>query len=153
MADDQQTSYRGPGGRSGGTPGSEGEKRIARFLDDVLINYRYEDGVLIYDSKDKPRIWYPDFHLTEYGTYIEYYGLAANPEYGKSIRVKESVYAKNHVDVISMYPWMFAEDWQGHIMTELDRRIKRRYKGLKSKPYWNRPSHTGYRSGPSFYRR
>jgi hypothetical protein len=56
MADDQPISYRGPGGRSGVTLGSEGEKRIARFLDDVLIKYRYEDGVLIYDSKDKPRI-------------------------------------------------------------------------------------------------
>jgi len=132
---------------------SDGERRIAKFLDDNQFKYRYEAGVLIYDTKNQPRLWYPDFQLTEYGTYVEYYGLAGNPDYRKSIRVKESVYAKNHIDVISIYPWMFREDWQGHIMSELERKIKRRYNLLKSKPYWNKTANTGYRSGQSFYRR
>ena len=99
---------------------SKGERRIGNFLDENQIKYRYEAGVLINDYNNQPRIWYPDFHLTEYGTYIEYYGLAGNPDYEKSIRTKESAYSKNSIDVISIYPWMFAEKWQGHIMTRCD---------------------------------
>ena len=130
---------------------SKGERRIRNFLDENQIKYRYEDGVLINDYNNQPRIWYPDFHLTEYGTYIEYYGLAGNPDYEKSIRTKESAYSKNNIDVISIYPWMFAEKWQGHIMTELERGMKRRYHILKSKPYWKKFEPLGYRTGAAFY--
>jgi len=130
---------------------SNGERKIAKFLDDILIKYRYEAGVLVNDKTNQPRIWYPDFHLTEYGIYLEYFGLAGNPDYRKSIQVKESVYTKNHIDVISIYPWMFQEDWQGHIMKELECKLKRGYHLLQSKPYRNKPAHTGDRSDVQLY--
>ena len=48
---------------------SEGERRIAYFLDDNRIRYQYEPGVLVNTAYDKPRIWYPDFHLPEFASY------------------------------------------------------------------------------------
>ncbi len=42
---------------------SKGERRIADFLDNNRIQYQYEAGVLVYQAKDKPRIWYPYVEL------------------------------------------------------------------------------------------
>lgn len=117
---------------------SKGERRIARFLDTNSIKYQYESGVLINDNDEKFRIWYPDFHLPEFGTYIEYYGIVGQENYDNGIRVKESVYSKMAMDVIPVYPWMFAENWQDYIMQELERSIIRKYKKLKTKPYWSK---------------
>lgn len=128
---------------------SEGERRIAYFLDNNAIMYQYEPGVLINSFYGKPRIWYPDFHLPEFKTYIEYFGLAGNPEYDKGIKTKEAMYSKAGLDMIPVYPWMFAENWQGYIMKELKNVTVQRYRKLMGKPYWSK---TGSRSYQTSFR-
>lgn len=115
---------------------SEGESKIARFLEENSIKYHYEPGLLIYYPKDKPRIWYPDFYLPEFGTYIEYFGLSGKQQYDQGIRVKESIYSKMGLSVIPVYPWTFAENWEGYIMNELKRKTVDSFNNLMSKPYW-----------------
>ena len=122
---------------------SEGERRIAYFLKDNSIRYQYESGVLI-NSDNKPRIWYPDFHLPEFGTYVEYYGLAGKQDYDKGIKTKEATYSKMGLNMVPVYPWMFAEDWKGYIMKELKNVTVQRYRKLMSKPYWSRTSSRPY---------
>jgi len=117
---------------------SEGERKIAYFLEKNSIKYHYESGVIVNAYKDKLRIWYPDFYLPEFKTYIEYYGLAGNQNYDRGIKVKESAYSKVGLDVVSVYPWMFKENWQKYIMKELKRNTSRRYRNLMSKPYWSK---------------
>jgi len=136
---------------------SRGESRIAYFLDNNSIKYRYETGVLINSFQDKPRIWYPDFHLPEFGTYIEYFGLAGNPEYDKGIKTKEEIYTKMGLDIIPVYPWMFEENWKGYIMRELKNVTVQRYRKLIKKPYWSKAASPRYgnsfrSSRPRFYR-
>ena len=114
---------------------SRGERRIAYFLDKNSIKYQYEPGVLVNSVGNKPRIWYPDFYLSEFGAYIEYYGLAGGKNYDRGIKAKQSVYTKMGMAVISVYPWMFAENWQKYIMKELKRSTLRRYKNLTKKLY------------------
>jgi len=136
---------------------SEGERRIAYFLDENSIRYQYEPGVLINSVFGKQRIWYPDFHLPEFASYIEYFGLAGKRDYDKGIKTKEAVYSKMGLDVIPVYPWMFSENWHGYIMKELKHRTIHRYRKLMSKPYWSkrrnssifntRSSHHHYRQG------
>ena len=122
---------------------SEGERRIAYFLDSNSIKYQYEPGVLVDSVGQKPRIWYPDFYLPELGAYIEYYGMAGEQNYDKGIKTKNSAYSKMGLDVISVYPWMFANNWQGHVMKQLEGSVTRRYRNLKAKPYWSqRKTHT-----------
>lgn len=98
---------------------SEGERRIASFLDKNEINYEYERGVLVKFPYDKQRIWYPDFYLPEFGSYIEYYGLAGRQMYDRGIKTKEDVYTRMSLDVIPVFPWTFNDNWQGYIMSEL----------------------------------
>jgi hypothetical protein len=126
---------------------SEGECRIAYFLKENSIRYQYESGLLVHSDRNKPRIWYPDFYLPEFGAYIEYYGLRGRQSYDEGIKRKETTYSRMGLDVIPVYPWSFVEDWQGYIMKELDQRISRRYKTLMDKPYWSQKSSTGYHKG------
>lgn len=127
---------------------SEGERKIADFLGCNNIRYLYEAPVLINSYDSKARIWYPDFYLPEFKTYIEYYGLAGNPEYDRGIKKKELSYKKSGVDVITLYPRMFRNNWREYIMQELESNILRRYHDLMAKPYWskNKPSLNSHRS-------
>ena len=126
---------------------SEGERRIAYFLDENAIRYQYEAGVLVHADNHKPRIWYPDFHLPEFGAYIEYYGLKGQRSYDNGIKRKETAYSRMGLDVIPVYPWSFSENWQGYIMKELKQSVTRRYRTLMSKPYWSPKSSAGYHGG------
>ncbi len=123
---------------------SEGERRIASFLTDSSIKYQYEPGVLVNSYEYKPRIWYPDFYLPEFGTYIEYYGLAGRQNYDRGIKRKETTYSKMGLDVIPVYPWTFTENWQGYLMNELEQTAIRRYKTLMAKPYWSQSQSPSY---------
>jgi len=122
---------------------SEGERKIAHFLDNNNIRYQYEPGVLINGQYDKPRIWYIDFKLPEYASFIEYFGLAGRPDYNEGIKAKMAAYKKMEMDVIAIYPSMFRGNWQRYIMDELDSINQRRYDSLRSKRYWSRPSQEG----------
>ena len=136
---------------------SEGERRIAYFLENNSFKYQYEPGVLINSVYGKPRIWYPDFYLPEFGTYIEYYGLVGRENYDRGIKAKESGYSSAGLAVIAVYPWTFDQDWEGYIMKELERATFERYRNLMRKPYWSQkksatyhsvnPIHWGYRGG------
>jgi hypothetical protein len=127
---------------------SAGERKIAGFLGRNNIRYLYEAPVLINSYDSKARIWYPDFYLPEFKTYIEYYGLAGDPDYERGIKKKELSYQKSEMDVISLYPRTFREDWRGYIMQELESNILRRYHNLMATPYWskNEPSLNSQRS-------
>ncbi len=83
-----------------------------------------------------PRLWYPDYFLPEFSTYIEYYGMAGDPDYDRGIKVKEAAYFKMGLSIIPIYPHMFFEDWQGYIMKELKNKIESQYKILLAKPFW-----------------
>lgn len=132
----------------------EGERRIAYFLENNnSIRYQYEPGVLINSFYGKPRICYPDFYLPKFGTYIEYFGLAGNPEYDKGIRTKEAMYSKMGLDMIPVYPWMFAENWQAYIMKELKNVTVQRYMKLLNKPYCSKTGSRPYRNSPRSSRR
>jgi len=133
---------------------SEGERRIAKFLESNSIKYRYEPGLLISPEQEKPRIWYPDFYLPEFGAYIEYFGLVGHRNYDKGITMKETQYSKMGLAVIPVYPWTFSANWQGYIMEALEQITMRRYKDLMAKPYWSQDKsvpHYGHNSRRSGY--
>jgi len=132
---------------------SEGERRIAGFLDTNSIKYQYEPNILVNLNDHRPRIWYPDFYLPEFGSYIEYYGMAGQKNYDKGIKLKETVYSKMGMEVVPVYPWMFAENWQDYIMKELKRSTTRRHRNLKTKPYWSEQNTRTYSNAkPTHFR-
>lgn len=113
---------------------SEGERKIAEFLNNYGINYVYEPGVLVTD-RDKPKIWYPDFYLPEFAAYIEYYGFVGNQNYDHGIERKKKVYSAMGLEVIAVYPWTFCENWQKYIVNNLYEISRNRLDILLKKTY------------------
>jgi hypothetical protein len=111
---------------------SNGERKIAKFFDEIKIKYEYEAGTLVSDGHQKQRLWYLDFYLPEFGMYVEYFGIINNPDYDKGIRTKRKVFSKMGMDVIEIYPQMFAENWKGYILNKIDERVQRQYDKLVS---------------------
>ena len=89
---------------------SEGERQIASFLERCGIRYMYEAPVVV-THQGKQRIWYPDFLLPDLGLYIEYYGLAGQPEYDRGIEEKTKAYADAGLQVIPVYPQHLKNEW------------------------------------------
>lgn len=114
---------------------SRGERNIAYFLEDNNIKYHYEQGVLVESGDQKLRIWYPDFYLPEFGMYIEYYGIVGDPDYDKGIKVKESAYSRMGLDVVPVYPDMFAKNWKKYLIDKIADRIQKQYEKLSSLPF------------------
>jgi hypothetical protein len=102
--------------------------------------------VLVNHPKGKPRIWYPDFYLPEFGIYIEYFGLSGRQSYDRGVKRKDSTYSTIGLDVIPIYPWNFSQNWKAHIMNEIKRTTTQRYRKLMSKPYWNQKRFSRYHS-------
>ena len=101
-------------------PKSEGERRIASFLDRHGIQYIYEPPVAV-TQRDKVRIWYPDFHLPEYGVYIEYYGMVGNPDYDRGVTEKTAAYAASGLEVIPVHPHHLYRSWPEYLAREIQR--------------------------------
>ena len=116
---------------------SEGERKVAGVLDKYGVKYIHEQGVLVTPEKNKPRVWYPDFFLPEFSVYIEYYGLAGNPEYDQCIRKKISVYSAMQMNVIPVYPRTLSKNLGGYIMRSIDQILTSRRQKFMEKGYRN----------------
>lgn len=57
----------------------ESEKIVAHFLRELNIWWIYESPVFVYDEKERPRVWTPDFYLPKLGMYVEVCG-SENPK-------------------------------------------------------------------------
>jgi hypothetical protein len=73
---------------------SKAEIQIARLLDRERIAFRYEHPLAVID-RDKTKIWYPDFSLSDYGMIIEYFGMNDDSGYRKRAERKMQVYREN----------------------------------------------------------
>jgi len=90
---------------------SKGERVIADYLTRRNIAYQYEAQA---NTNDwwifKSRISRPDFYLTQYNLYIEYWGLVDVPDRGtrdnyvRTMRWKMAQYHSNKIQFVSIYP-------------------------------------------------
>ena len=85
--------------RDGTVVQSEGEKRLAEWLTQHAIAYRYDAKYRII-SEFQIR---PDFYLPELDVYIEYWGLDT-PQYKMSMYKKQTLYQQEGKRLISVYP-------------------------------------------------
>ena len=97
---------------------SEGERRIAATLDQYGIPFVYDQPVAL-RYQDRTRAFRPDFYLPEFNLYIEYYGRVGNQNYDLRTTDKQTAYAANNLDVISLYPWNLIQDWPNCLLNRL----------------------------------
>jgi hypothetical protein len=78
---------------------SDGERRIADWLERRGISYRYDDRLRIIEGFQIR----PDFYLPEYDVYIEYRGMDT-PRYKAGMCLKQDLYMHAGKKLISLYP-------------------------------------------------
>ncbi len=84
---------------------SHAEQRIADYFVQNGIRYQYETGARTDALLFKKTFAHPDFYLTDYGIYVEYWGLVnASKEYRQIMKWKMKQYRQNHIRFISLYP-------------------------------------------------
>jgi hypothetical protein len=111
---------------------STGERKIATFLDNYDIPYRYQSPVLV-DDNGYQRIWYPDFHLPKYSIYLEYFGIQNDPEYDRRTAHKLEAYHNSNLDVISVYPSTLQNNYKKYILGEIHQIMEHRLSDLELK--------------------
>ena len=135
---------------------SYGEMDIANFLYRNGIAYEYEKEYDA-DTRTKDRYqYYPDFYLTDYGYYIEYFGInekgevpsyftskrgkSPSEEYQEGMEWKRELHKEKGTVLIESYSY---ERSQGVLLSSLEHKLKElgvEFKPLSSKEIWDQVS-------------
>jgi len=87
------------------------EKQVAKFLRELDLWWVYEFPVFVYDEKNRPRVWTPDFYIPKLGMYIEVCGSRDfNYEY------REKIYHKNEYHVIFVHFYKERKKWKNYLI-------------------------------------
>ncbi|MGD0029472.1 MAG: hypothetical protein ABSC91_11095 [Candidatus Bathyarchaeia archaeon] len=93
----------------------ESEKLVAHYLRELNLWWIYESPVFVYDEKERPRVWTPDFYLPKLGMYIEVCGA----ENAKSYEYREQIYKKNDVYVVFVHLYKEEKKWKNFLVKRI----------------------------------
>ncbi len=82
---------------------SKSEEIIAGYLKALGLKFKYEDRFCLKNERGLAKLFYPDFHLEDFGIVIEYLGLD-DAEYLKQAERKRKLYEKQKVTVLQIKP-------------------------------------------------
>lgn len=92
----------------------DSEKEVADYLTQLKIYWIYESPIFVYDEKERPRVWTPDFYLPQFGIYLEVCGDERfNYDYRKQI------YWDNQIHVIYIHSYKDKDQWTKHFTKSL----------------------------------
>ena len=91
------------------------EKNFAEFLKQELnFWWWYEYPVFVYDEKDRPRVWTPDFYSPKLGMFIEVCG-STDFDY----EYREKIYKKNGHNVIFVQTYKEKSFWKNFLLKRI----------------------------------
>jgi len=83
------------------------EKDVASYLNELKLEWYYEQPVFLFDEKKRPRVWTPDFYLPDLKIHVEVCG-SENFDY----TYREGVFINNNVDVIFIHHYKSKNEWK-----------------------------------------
>ncbi len=84
------------------------EHSVADFLTKNNIKWLYEKPLYLTDLGERPRLFNPDFYLTDIGLYVEVCGAPRNEDYSR----RDRIYKKNNVPIIFIETYKSKEKWE-----------------------------------------
>lgn len=77
----------------------DSEREVAEYLKELGLYWIFESPVFVYDKKERPRVWTPDFCIPKLGIFIEVCGSEKfDYEY------RDKIYKKNGFYVVFKNP-------------------------------------------------
>jgi len=96
---------------------SKGEYEIAKFLNEMNIDFEYEFPIAVVDQ-NKAKIWYPDFYLKEYQIVIEYFGMYNHNEGYKDVTEhKKDIYKACGIQFLPIYE--LNTNWKEYVLRSI----------------------------------
>ena len=105
---------------------TEAEKIVASYLRELDIWWTRESPVFVYDEKERPRVWSPDFYLPKLGMYVEVCGSERAESYG----YREQIYQKNEVYVIFVQVYKEERKWKNYLVKRIIEIDEVRHSGI-----------------------
>lgn len=91
---------------------SEGELAVCNYVNNLGLWWQYEQPVFVYDEKDRPRVWCPDFFVPQLGIYIEVMG------YDKGrYDYRRDIYQRNQISIIFINPR--SNGWRDELKSQM----------------------------------
>ena len=87
------------------------EKEVAKFLKNLGFFWSYEKPVYIWDESNRPRVWTPDFFLTQFSIYVE---VCGSEDFDYEYR--RITYKENGYNVIFLHLYKESEKWKEHFL-------------------------------------
>ena len=88
------------------------EREVAHLLKEMSIRWTYEHPVFVWDENKRPRVWAPDFYLSQFGIYVEVCGSKDfDYEYRKNI------YENNKLNVIFLHAYKKTNKWKKYFLS------------------------------------
>ncbi|DAC72431.1 MAG TPA: hypothetical protein DSN98_05175 [Thermoplasmata archaeon] len=85
------------------------EKKVAEYLRKMNIEWVYEQPVFVWDGDGRPRVWTPDFYLTQFGIYLE---VCGSKEF--SYEYRKRIFLENGYCVIFLHVFKGQYQWENH---------------------------------------
>ena len=90
------------------------EKDVARYLNQLNLDWYYEHPVFIYDEKQRPRVWTPDFYLPNLKIHIEVCG-SENFDYD----YRKKNYEENNGNVVFVHHYKDHGEWKSWLKKQI----------------------------------
>ena len=87
------------------------EREVASFLTELGVYWKFEHPIYILDDHERPRLWTPDFYLSQFGIYIEVCGTKR-----RQYKFREKMYHKNDYRVIFLHYYKAEDLWKQYLI-------------------------------------
>ena len=90
------------------------EREVAEYLKELGLSWMFESPIFLYDEKDRPRVWTPDFYIPKLGMHIEVCGSEKfDYEY------RDRAYKKNGYHVIFVHAYKHQKEWKKFLVKRI----------------------------------
>lgn len=86
------------------------EREVANVLKELKIQWSFEHPVFVWDENKRPRVWTPDFYLTNFGIYVE---VCGSEKFDYSYRRR--IFYQNGYQVIFLHLFKNSDKWKKHL--------------------------------------
>jgi hypothetical protein len=92
----------------------QSEKEVSEFLNNLGLEWIFESPIFIFDEKERPRVWTPDFYVPKLDVFIEVCG-SEDFDY----KYRERIYRKNGFYVIFLHQYKKKEMWKTYLVKRI----------------------------------
>jgi len=90
------------------------EQEVATYLDRLGLKWYFQHPIFLYDERNRPRVWTPDFFLPHLKIHIE---VCGSKEFDYEYR--EQIYKSNEVSIIFIHQFKDKKEWQSWLRKEI----------------------------------